>query len=181
MEKIKLNRQNNLFQLQQHHGNDKFFNVLNKNTTIKSLKLYNFCINDKHMLDISSKLKNNVLESLSIELYVCSEIMRNEIISGLMENTSLKFLEIKILWELKEMCEFLKIILQKMNLCEIHIKCVFNDGPMMNEFIELLQENKSITSVKNFIQYTNDTVTHLVNENNDGRRRPSIRTKRANP
>ena len=151
-----------------------FLCALKNNTTIRSLKIHRFTFSWEYVDCIVSKLKNNQLTSLSMTFYV---LYFENLVLALAENTSLNFFELFIYNSTSPICEMLQKLQYKHNLREIRLKFWFSNKPETDEFISLIKNIKSITSVKNFHDYKNDTITEIIQENN--KYKSGLKTKRA--
>ena len=161
-----------------------FTEALVDNSTISTLKLHGFTINEQNMDIIASKLENNILESLTINITGCNERMCETLMSGLEKNTSLKYLEINSDCYLSTMCKILEKLQDKPDLKDIHINFEYTPlDTMINKFIDLLRNNKSIISVGDEAYSENSMIRNLVNENAienaEYKKRIAGKTKRA--
>ena len=152
-----------------HVLQDKIVDALQNNTTITTLKLSRPYINEINIDAIKRLLENNVLESFTLDISLYEEnkyiYIYEKLMMGLEKNTSLKYLELMSFFSLKTMCKILKILQYKSNLKDILIKWNYNDEPKINKFIDLIANNKSIISIKNWGHYENETIKNLVAEN----------------
>ena len=149
-------------------GQDEIIDAL-QNSTMTTLKLRQLTMNKNNIDVIATLLENDILECLTIDITSCDgnayEYMYERLMYGLEKNTSLKYLEIISKCNLKTMCKILEKLENKPNLRDIHIQLKYKDEPKINKFINLITNNKSILSVKNYGHYENDAIINLVREN----------------